>query len=324
MIQRIRSVWDFRIKIKNHLVRIIIYSLFLLICSASFFLIVSSENQNKRALAEASVLEANQAKFNTMLALWTNLKKKDLEYRTEGVDTSNLDAQFGQIIDLLFLEENYEKSEDLINSTETSMETLYYEFTINKDEEKTAAEAMAAAEAASQQQLALNSNNNNSSTQKPVVKGAKTTNGASAPTPTTSPSVVAPPSAPPPVTPPPAPAPTTAREQFLVLINDYRATLGLGKLSLDTMLNNAAQKHSEWMKSTKVFDHTGENGSLPWDRCRAAGTSCYGEIISMSMSIQGAFSGWQKSSGHNAIMINPKHKKIGVGIAGNYYTVVFQ
>ena len=113
--------------------------------------------------------------------------------------------------------------------------------------------------------------------------------------------------------------------QLFDLINGYRQANGLSKLSLDSLLNNAATSHSSWMQSSGSFSHTGENGSKPWDRCATAGTSCSGEIIYQGSSgPSGAFDSWKNSPPHNAIMLGGSFSAMGVGIAGNYYTVDFR
>lgn len=109
------------------------------------------------------------------------------------------------------------------------------------------------------------------------------------------------------------------------LINDYRQSNGLTKLSLDPLISKAAANHSSWMSSTGTFSHTGENGSLPWDRCAAVGTTCSGEIIYKGSSgPNGAFNGWKNSPPHNAIMLGSDFSTFGIGISGNYYTADFR
>ncbi len=109
------------------------------------------------------------------------------------------------------------------------------------------------------------------------------------------------------------------------LINNYRQSNGLTKLSLDPLISRAAANHSNWMSSTGIFSHTGENRSLPWNRCAVVGTTCSGEIIyTGSSGPNGAFNGWKNSPPHNTIMLESDFNTFGIGIAGNYYTADFR
>jgi uncharacterized protein YkwD len=136
----------------------------------------------------------------------------------------------------------------------------------------------------------------------------------------------------------PATTPLDAEEQaFLQIINDYRAQNGLGALKACTSLNRAAQGHSEDMRDKNYFDHTGLDGSLPWDRACSA---CYdlgcGPATAMAENIaagnsgaQGTFTQWKNSPGHNKNMLGASFKVIGIGRAtgggqfGVYWTNVF-
>ncbi len=129
-----------------------------------------------------------------------------------------------------------------------------------------------------------------------------------------------------------------AEEQaFLVLINNYHASNGLGALTACTSLSRAAQGHSEDMRDNNYFSHTGLNGSTPWDR---ACDACYdlgcGPQTAMAENIaagnsgaQGTFTQWQNSPGHNANMLGGSFTQIGIGRAtgggqyGSYWTNVF-
>jgi uncharacterized protein YkwD len=129
-----------------------------------------------------------------------------------------------------------------------------------------------------------------------------------------------------------------AEEQaFLVLINNYRTANGLGTLTACTSLNRAAQGHSEDMRDQNYFDHTGLNGSSPWDRacdaCYELGcgpqTAMAENIAAGNSGAQGTFTQWQNSPGHNANMLGVNFTQIGIGRAtgggmyGSYWTNVF-
>ncbi len=128
-------------------------------------------------------------------------------------------------------------------------------------------------------------------------------------------------------TPKPVPMSCTSsfNSQFLVLINNYRKSKGLKAVSVNTLLNNSACGHSTWMSKNNTLTHTGANGSTPWDRCKAAGTNCTGEIVAMNSdpSTQNLFDQWKGSHDHNAIMLG-NYTQIGMGLSGWYATVDFR
>lgn len=126
----------------------------------------------------------------------------------------------------------------------------------------------------------------------------------------------------------------TNEQQFLKLINDYRASKGLGALKVSRALNVAAWKHSTDMGKRKYFSHdtklplpAGQSGPTAWDRMKDAG---YGyntwkaeNIAAGYGTAQAVFTGWKNSAGHNKNMLNPNLKVIGIGYArvdGSPYT----
>lgn len=124
---------------------------------------------------------------------------------------------------------------------------------------------------------------------------------------------------------------------FLDIINAYRADNGLGALAACTSLNRTAQGHSEDMRDHDYFDHTGLNGSTPWDRaCDACFDLGCGPNTAMAENIAAGNSGametfiqWKNSPGHNANMLTADFTMIGIGRGtgggtyGVYWTNVF-
>jgi uncharacterized protein YkwD len=105
---------------------------------------------------------------------------------------------------------------------------------------------------------------------------------------------------------------------FLALINDYRASKGLGKLALGRYIGAAAQHHSQDMAARDYFGHTtlGTSAGMT-ERMRnhgyAVDTTWHGEIIAAGRATAlGALEQWKNSPGHNAIMLSTKAKAIGV------------
>ena len=147
---------------------------------------------------------------------------------------------------------------------------------------------------------------------------------------TAAPATTAPTTAPP-TTAAPAPAPAgndaAAQQQILDLTNARRAEAGCPALSLNSNLNAAADGHSEDMSANNYFDHTGRDGSQPWDRARAAGypSGNIGENIAQGYrSAESVIEGWMNSPGHRRNMLTCSWTELGVGFAeGNYWTQVF-
>ena len=117
-------------------------------------------------------------------------------------------------------------------------------------------------------------------------------------------------------------------QQFLRLINDYRASKGLGKLTAGQRIGAAAQHHSVDMARRDYFDHTtlgtgaGPKARLidhgyPADRTGWGENiyAGYGDGDSDGLQAQTAreaFDGWKHSPGHNANMLNANFTAIGI------------
>ena len=73
----------------------------------------------------------------------------------------------------------------------------------------------------------------------------------------------------PPVT-PPAPQPSADEQSYsLALLNKARAAHGLGPLSLDAAIAEAARRHAEEMAEYAYLAHVNRQGQQPWDRMKA-------------------------------------------------------
>lgn len=103
---------------------------------------------------------------------------------------------------------------------------------------------------------------------------------------------------------------------FLDLINNYRASLGIGPLSLSYTLGAAADYHSYDMATNNYFDHYGFDGTDPGTNMRNFGYTggATGENIAAGMaSAQDVMVAWQNSPEHDAGMRNPNFTEIGIG-----------
>ncbi len=110
-------------------------------------------------------------------------------------------------------------------------------------------------------------------------------------------------------------------QAFLQLINTYRQQNGLQALNLSPTLTTAAELHSEDMAYNDYFSHTSLDGRTFVDRMRNAGymyDTWLGENIAAGYSTAGdVFDAWKNSSIHDANMLMPEFKVIGVGRAYN-------
>ncbi|MDW4905375.1 CAP domain-containing protein [Streptomyces sp. ADMS] len=115
------------------------------------------------------------------------------------------------------------------------------------------------------------------------------------------------------------------------LTNRERAQAGLPPLAYDTLLTRAAQAHSTDMVVRAFYSHTGPDGSQPWDRAAAAGSTrrTIGENIACGQrSSAEVVEGWMNSPGHRANILKREFTHIGIGFAGGgragtYWTQLF-
>ncbi len=117
----------------------------------------------------------------------------------------------------------------------------------------------------------------------------------------------------------PAAALDSEETAVLDLINQYRSANGLGTVSLNGALNNAARWMSDDMANNNYFSHTDSLGRDPFVRLGDFGytyNTWKGENLAAGIdSAQEAFDLWKGSPGHNANMLNPNFKVIGIARA---------
>ncbi|MEU0220718.1 CAP domain-containing protein [Streptomyces sp. NPDC006265] len=115
------------------------------------------------------------------------------------------------------------------------------------------------------------------------------------------------------------------------LTNRERTRHGLPPLSADPLLTTAAQAHTADMVARAFYAHTAPDGSQPWDRAAAAGSTRHsiGENIACGQrSPAEVVEGWMNSPGHRANILKPRFTHIGIGFAGGgragmYWTQLF-
>lgn len=105
-------------------------------------------------------------------------------------------------------------------------------------------------------------------------------------------------------------------KEVVVLTNQERMANGCGPVAMDSRLQLAAVRHSEDMAVNDFFSHIAPDGTSPWDRIHAQGYSfsLAGENIAAGYSSpESVVSGWMKSPGHRANILNCGFVHIGVG-----------
>ncbi|MEU5049999.1 sigma-70 family RNA polymerase sigma factor [Streptomyces sp. NPDC021096] len=119
-------------------------------------------------------------------------------------------------------------------------------------------------------------------------------------------------------------------QQVVALVNSERAKVGCSALTSNSLLDAAAQGHSDDMAARSFFDHTNPDGKGPGERVTAAGYkwSTYGENIAYGQQTAAAvMDSWMNSEGHRKNILNCSFKEIGIGInkapGGPRWTQVF-
>jgi serralysin len=120
-------------------------------------------------------------------------------------------------------------------------------------------------------------------------------------------------------------------EQFvndvLRLTNDFRAKNGLKALKLNEELTVTAEFHSIDMAEHDYFEHTGLNGSMPWDRAKLVGfdSKYMAENIAGGQDTpEAVVQAWIDSPGHRANLLSANYTEMGLGYykldldSGNY------
>lgn len=141
------------------------------------------------------------------------------------------------------------------------------------------------------------------------------------------------PTSPPATTPKPQVPDQTAQswnEEFLDLINNHRASIGLAALIDNEDIGAIARTHSANMASGKVaFGHDGFTTRCSQAYAVMGGGSACGENVAYGQtSPQNVFNSWMNSSGHQANIENARYTHSGFGYVKNssgriYWTHIF-
>jgi len=118
--------------------------------------------------------------------------------------------------------------------------------------------------------------------------------------------------------PPPIVQVADVQQPAVASVNQYRAQSGLGAVSVDQRLTNAAQSHANDMAARAVMTHTGAGGTSAGDRINAAGYgwTTWAENVAAGQTTPGeVMSAWMNSAGHRANILNGNMINIGVAAA---------
>lgn len=102
----------------------------------------------------------------------------------------------------------------------------------------------------------------------------------------------------------------------LTLVNQDRTSQGLGTLTGESRLHNAARAHSGDMAANNFFSHTGTGGTNAGNRIQTAGYSftAWGENIAAGYrTAESVVTAWLNSPGHRDNMRNGIFTDVGIG-----------
>ncbi len=112
--------------------------------------------------------------------------------------------------------------------------------------------------------------------------------------------------------------PEQVRSEMLARANAERTAAGLPPLSLDSRLNDAAQRHAEDMLVRSFYSHVSLDGDGPSDRVRQSGypARLVAENIARGpFSVNEVMDNWMASREHRRNLLHPGLQDLGVGIA---------
>ncbi len=122
--------------------------------------------------------------------------------------------------------------------------------------------------------------------------------------------------------------------QVLDMVNDHRASRGLGKLSANSLLNDAAQRHACYMAQNNVLSHEGgpdQDDKELGDRVDKTGypfTHIGENVAAGQNTARTVVDAWLASDGHRVNIENPQYTELGLGYRdggsnGPYWCQVF-
>lgn len=109
----------------------------------------------------------------------------------------------------------------------------------------------------------------------------------------------------------------SARAMLLLRINALRLQVGLTAVQHDQALEAIAQAWAQRLADEGFFSHVGPDGSVLNDRLSSAGyaSTVAGENLGLSSGPLAAHFGIEHSPGHRNNLLDPRHRKLGLGLA---------
>jgi uncharacterized protein YkwD len=115
----------------------------------------------------------------------------------------------------------------------------------------------------------------------------------------------------------------TMEEEILALVNEARASGGLGALARVDALDDLALAHSRDMSRTGTLSHDGFDDRAASIQ-RSLSASSVGENVAVGYQNAGAFvDGWLGSPGHRANIMSSSYRRTGIGCCDGYATQIF-
>jgi len=100
-------------------------------------------------------------------------------------------------------------------------------------------------------------------------------------------------------------------------LNAYRAQYGLNPVTLNTILIEASQAHSDDMADLQNADHKGSDGLFHDSRIKSRGynfSTTAENVASGQFSWDEVFKAWQDSPGHNKNLLAPAMTEVGIAL----------
>lgn len=116
----------------------------------------------------------------------------------------------------------------------------------------------------------------------------------------------------------PAEAAAITNDNIFQLTNQSRKEYGIGALTMNQQLTQAAQSKANDMLAKGYFAHTSPDGKSPWDFIKASGYkyTTAGENLAVDFTCAECVEeAWMNSPGHKANILNKYFEEIGIGIA---------
>lgn len=129
---------------------------------------------------------------------------------------------------------------------------------------------------------------------------------------------------------PPSYDPDSLPGKILLLVNQERAKFGLPPVTINQLLTQSAQSHTDWMAKNQEASHSETDGSTPDERIQEAGyvpgSDPYGNgenVAAGYQTAEGVMAGWMNSPGHRENILRPEFTDIGIGVAVDQYGVIY-